>query len=76
MAKVFKPVAQMTGGIIAVAVILFVLYWIVKLLIFLSAVALVIVGFALAVIIVVGLFVALFEMIRDSCFKSKPDRKP
>jgi len=74
MGTILKLLAQMVGFIILAGLALLVLWVVVKLFIILITASSIVVGFALALIIVVGLVVVLFEIIRDVIFGKGKDK--
>lgn len=75
MGTILKLLAQMVGIVILAGLALLVLWVVVKLFIILITASSIVIGFALALIIVVGLAVVLFEIIRDVIFGKDKDTK-
>jgi hypothetical protein len=75
MEKIFKLIAQMVGMVILAGLLLLVLWGIVKLFIFLITIFSIVIGFALALIIAVGLIVVLFQTIKELLCGKDTDKK-
>jgi hypothetical protein len=63
--KIIKMLAQLIGMVILAGLLLLVLWGIIKLFIFLITIFSIVMGFALALIIAVGLIVVLFQTIKE-----------
>jgi hypothetical protein len=73
--KIIKMLAQLIGMVILAGLLLLVLWGIVKLFIFLITIFSIVMGFALALIIAVGLIVVLFQTIKEILCGKDKDKK-